>query len=196
VHRLILFDQSPWLKTYIELNTKLRTNARNNFEKDFFKLMNNSVFGKQMENLMKRTNVFLCPNDFTYQKQQRRMVGLLFSGRNILDEDLALVRMSNTKVKLCKPIYGGFTVLELSKHLMYDFYYNYLKNKYGNNLRLLMTDIDSLYIEVKLDGGDFYEDMKEDSSYYDTSDFDPQNPYGIELKNKKIPGLFKRPDVW
>jgi len=189
VHRLILFDQSPWLKTYIELNTKHRTNAKNNFEKDFFKLMNNSVFGKQMENLRKRTNVFLCLNDFTYQKQQRRMAGLLFSGRTILDEDLALVRMSNKKIKLSKPMYGGFTVLELSKHLMYDFYYNYLKNKYGNNLRLLMTDTDSLCIEVKCH--DFYSHMKEDSDKYDTSDFAADNPYGIQLKNKKVPGLFK-----
>jgi len=93
------------------------------------------------------------------------------------------------KIKLCKPIYGGFTVLELSKHLMYDFYYGYLKNKYGSKLRLLMTDTDSLCIEVRCK--DFYKDMKEDSDKYDTSDFSPDNPYGIELKNKKVPGLFK-----
>jgi len=142
-----------------------------------------------MENLRKRTNVFLCPNDHQYQKQQRRMAGLLFSGRTILDEDLALVRMNNKKIKLCKPIYGGFTVLELSKHLMCDLYYGYHKNKYGSNLRLLMTDTDMLCIEVKC--GDFYKDMKEDSDKYDTSDFSPGNPYGIELKNKKVPCLFK-----
>jgi len=122
-------------------------------------------------------------------RTNRRMAGLLFSGRTILDEDLALVRMSNKKVKLCKPIYGGFTVLEMSKHLMYDFYYNYLRNKYGSNLRLLMTDKDNLCIEIKGDASlDFYKDMKEDSDKYDTSDF---NTYGIELKNKKVPGLFK-----
>jgi len=120
------------------------------------------------------------------------MAGLLFSRGTILDEDLALVRMTNKKIKLCKPIYGGFTVLELSKHLMYEFYYGYLKKKYGEGLRLLMTDTDSLCIEViKRDGRDFYEDMKEDSDKYDISDFDPHNPYGIELNNKKGPGLFK-----
>jgi len=123
--------------------------------------MNNSVFGKQMGNLRKRTNVFLCPNDHQYQKHQRRMAGLLFSGRTILDEDLALVGMSNEKIKLCKPIYGGFNVLELSKHMMYDFYYGYLKNKYGSKLILLMTDTYSLCIEIKCH--DFYKDLKEDS---------------------------------
>jgi len=117
------------------------------------------------------------------------MEGLLFSGRTILDEDLALVRMSNKKVKFCKPIYGGFTVLELTKHLMYNFYYGYLVNKYGEGLRLLMTDTDSLCVEIKCH--DFYADMKSDREYYDTSDFNPDNPYSIELKNKKVPGLFK-----
>jgi len=71
---------------------------------------------------------------------------------------------------------------------MYDFYYGYLKNKYGSKLRLLMPDTDSLCIEVKC--GDFYKDMKEDSDKYDTSDFSPYHPYGIELKKKKVPGLF------
>jgi len=89
--------------------------------------------------------------------------------------------MSNKKVKLCKPIYGGFTVLELSKHLMYDFYYGYLKRKYGEGLRLLRTDTDSLCVGIKCH--DFYKDMKSDLEYYDTSDFSPDNPYGIELKN-------------
>jgi len=91
--------------------------------------MNNSVFGKQMENLRKRTNVFLWPNEINYQNKQRRTAGSLFSGRTILDEDLVLVRMRNKKVKLCNPIYGGFIVLELSKHLMYNFYYGYFEKK-------------------------------------------------------------------
>jgi len=113
IHRMILFDQASWLKKYIELNTSLRTKAKNNFEKDLFNLMNNSVFGKQTENLKKRTNVFLCTNEIDYQNKQRRMAGLLLSCRTIFDEDLALVRMSNKKVKLCKPIYGGFTIQTL-----------------------------------------------------------------------------------
>jgi len=78
--------------------------------------MNNSMFVKQMENLRKRTNVFLCNNEMDYQNKQRRMGGLSFPGRTILDEDLTLVRMDNKKVQLCKAIYGWFTVLVLSKH--------------------------------------------------------------------------------
>jgi len=133
--------------------------------------------------------VLLCPNQIDYQNKQRRTARSLFSGRTILDEDLALVRMSNKKVKLCKPIYGGFTVMELSKHLMYNFYYGYIENKHGEGLRLLMTDTDSLFVGIKCH--DFYADMKSDLEYYDNSDFSPDNPYGIELKNKKVPGLFK-----
>jgi len=97
--------------------------------------------------------------------------------------------MSNKKVKLCKLIYGGFTVLKLSKHLMYNFYYGDLENKYGERLRLLMTDTDILCVEIKCHH--FYSDMKSDLEYYDTSDFNPDNPYRKELKNKNVPGLFK-----
>jgi len=151
--------------------------------------MNNSAFEKQMENLRKRTNVFMCSSESKYQSNQTRTAGLLFSGRTILDKDLALMRMNNKKNKLCKPIYCGFCILELSKHLMYDFYYNYLKSKYGSKFRLLMTDADSLCIEVRCK--DFYSDIKHDSDKYDTSDYKYDNPYRIELKNKKVPGLFK-----
>jgi len=91
----------------------------------------------------------LCTNEIDYQNKQRRMARLLFSGRTVLDQDQELVRMSNKKVKLCKPIYGGLTVLELSKHLMYDFHYGYLKHKYCEGLILLMTDTGSLCVEIK-----------------------------------------------
>lgn len=145
------------------MNTKLRQEAKNDFEKDFYKLMNNSVYGKQMENVRNRCDVKILTSPESFLKQSD------YETRTILDEETILLARKKKTVKLNKPIYGGFVVLEISKLLMYQFYYNVLKKKYGDKIRLLGTDTDSLIVYVETD--DVYEDIKEDIQYYDTFDY-------------------------
>ena len=126
IHRILEFAQSKWLKTYIDFNTEKRKNARNDFEKDFFKLMNNSVFGETMENLRKRVNVKLINTE----KQLKKLTASpLFDYFRIFDENLVAVNMRKPSLYLNRPIYVGFCILDLSKTLMYDFHYNYIKAK-------------------------------------------------------------------
>jgi hypothetical protein len=123
------------------LNTRLRTAATNDFEKDFFKLMNNSVFGKTMEDVEKHIDVKLVTDPITYMK----LVAKPNFDRSVkFDEKLVAVHMKKTKVLYNKPIYLGMSILELSKTLMYEFHYDYIKPKYGDKARLLMTDTDIL----------------------------------------------------
>jgi hypothetical protein len=146
IHRVLMFQQSPWLKAYIDFNTERKKHAAKDFEKDFCKLMNNAVFGKTMENLRKRANVKLV-NDKT--KLTKLTARPSFDSFRISSEDVAAVNMKKTKLYLNRPIYVGFTILDLSNVLMYQFHYEYMKQKYGANAKLLFTDTDSLCYEVK-----------------------------------------------
>ena len=141
IHRGIKFKESQWLKKYIALNTDLRTKARNEFEKDFFKLMNNSVFGKTMENIRNRVDIKLV-ND--KNKAERLAAKPNFKHCNIFSEDLTAIHMKKTFLTFNKPVYLGMCILDLSKTLMFDFHYNYMKKKYGDKAKLLFTDTDSL----------------------------------------------------
>ena len=185
IHRVLTFQQSPWLKSYIDFNTNKRKHASNDFEKDFFKLMNNSVFGKTMENLRKRVNVKLV-NDKV--KLSKLIAQPSFDAFRIFSEDLAAVNVKKTKLYLNRPIYVGFAILDLSKHLMYDFHYNYLKEKYKSDARLLFTDTDSLCYEIVTE--DIYDDMLQDVCLFDTSEYKEDNPLH-STANKKIIGKMK-----
>ncbi|GBN36509.1 hypothetical protein AVEN_10571-1 [Araneus ventricosus] len=180
VHRILQFDQSPWLKKYIDLNTEMRSKATNDFENDFYKLMNNSVFGKTMENIRKRLDIRLCCNS---QKAEKLIAKPNFKGRTIFDESLVAIHMNKTKVLFNKPIYVGMSILDLSKHLMYDFHYNMMKPKCGEQIKLLYMDTDSFIYDIKTK--DFYDDMKGMIDYLDTSDYQENNRYGIPRVNKK-----------
>ena len=188
VHRGISFYQSPWMEEYIQKNTELRKLASNNFEKDFFKLMNNSVFGKTIENIRKRQNVHLVDN---------RKIALKLSNKpnfdrcTIFDKNFIAVHMKNTEVYFNKPIYVGQAILDLSKTLMFDFHYNYIKDKYGGKAQLLFTDTDSLMYEIKTK--DFYKDINSDiKDRFDTSDYPSNHKSGILTGvNKKVIGMFK-----
>jgi hypothetical protein len=134
------------MKKYIELNTRLRTAATNDFEKDFFKLMNNSVFGKTMEDVEKHIDVRLV----TDKAKLNKLVAKPNFDRNVIfGENLVATHMKKTRVLYNKPIYLGMCILELSKTLMYRFHYDYIKPKYGDKARLLMTDTDSLVYEIQ-----------------------------------------------
>ena len=140
---MLQFQQTPWLKTYIDFNTKQRSLATTVFGKDFYKLMNNSVFGKTQENLRKRVNIELITNAKLLKKRVARPP---FSRGDIITEDIAIIQSRVTTLKLNRPIYVGFCVLELSKSHMYEFHYNHMKAKYPQEgqLKLLFTDTDSL----------------------------------------------------
>ena len=127
IHRGIKFKESPWLEKYITLNTKLRTQAKNEFEKDFFKLMNNSLFGKTMEDIRNRVNIKLVNNEKQAEKLSAKPN---FKHCNIFSEDLVAIHMKKIKLFFNKPVYLGMCILDLSKTLMYDFHYKYIKQKY------------------------------------------------------------------
>ena len=185
IHRALEFNQSPWLKPYIDFNTKKRAEAKNSFEKDFFKLMNNSVFGKTMENLRKRQDIKLVTDKEKLLKWASKPS---FISSKIFNEDLVAVHKIKPTLKLNRPAYVGMCILDLSKTLMYDFHYNYIKSQYGDKARLLFTDTDSLTYEIEAD--DVYQDFWKDKHLFDNSDY-PKNSLFFNDTNKKVIGKFK-----
>ena len=126
VHRVLKFDRSPWLKQYIDFNTEKRKHAKNSFEKDFFKLMNNSVFGKTMENLLKQVDVRLVTDEKKLDKLTSKPT---YVSSKIFNENLMAVHKIKETFTLNRPAYVGMCILDLSKMLMYDFHYNYIKKE-------------------------------------------------------------------
>ena len=185
VHRVLEFNQSPWLKQYINFNTQKRTNAKNSFEKDFFKLMNNSVFGKTMENLRKRVDVRLVTSK---EKLLKLVSKPTYVSSKIFNENLVAVHKIKETLTLNRPAYVGMCILDLSKTLMYDFHYNYIKSKYGDKAKLLFTDTDSLTYEIETN--DAYTDFFKDKSKFDNSDY-PEDNLFFNNMNKKVIGKFK-----
>ena len=130
IHKAIEFKQSAWMKEYINFNTKLRTAAANDFEKDFYKLMNNAVFGKTMENIKKHKNIKLVTNQEAYLKLVMKpnfKSGVRF-GPNLMG-----CEMGKIKGVMNKPIYLGQAILDLSKIVMYEFQYDYMRRKYNDH---------------------------------------------------------------
>ncbi|XP_023243066.1 uncharacterized protein LOC111641174 [Centruroides sculpturatus] len=142
IHRVSEFKQSDLLKKYIDLNTEMRTKATNDFKKDFFKLMNNSVFGKTMENIRNRVDIRLSCDP---QKVKKLIAKPNFKHRTIYTENLCAIHMYKKKIVFNKPIYVGMSILDLSKHLMYDFHYNVMKPKYRDN-EIVISGYGQLYI--------------------------------------------------
>ena len=188
IHSGIKFVESEWMKPYIDKNTNLRAMTKNNFEKDFYKLMNNSVFGKTMENLRNRVDVRLVN---TKEKLRKLVAKPNFKSRKIFNENLVSVHMKKTSLLMNKPIYLGMCILDLSKIIMYDFHYNYIKSKYADKAKLLFTDTDSLMYEIQTE--DFYKDISGDvKDRFDTSDYPENHPSGIPTgENKKVLGMMK-----
>ena len=186
VHRIIEFNQEAWLKPYIDMNTELRKIAKNDFEKDFFKLMNNAVFGKTMKNVRKHRDIKLVTTD---KKRSKLVSETNYHTINLISENLSIIEMKRTKVKVNKPIYLGLSILEISKLLMYEFWYDYMKPKYGDNVKLCFMDTDSFIMNIKTE--DFYKDITNDvEKRFDTSNYEC---YSLLLtgKNKKVIGLMK-----
>jgi hypothetical protein len=205
VHRVLEFDQSPWMKPYIEGNIKNRIAAKNDFEKDFYKLKNNAVFGKTMENVRKRKNVELLT-----LADKDRLEKLIrkpnFQTREEICSGLLMVHSLKQTLVMDKPIIIGAAILDISKDLMYDFHYNVVKARYGDGAKLLFTDTDSLCYEITTE--DVYRDLATDDkfrSWFDCSPYcgtkDPETkgeynyvekyPKLADKSNKGIVGKFK-----
>ena len=168
------------------MNTELRKQAKNDFEKDFFKLMNNSVFGKTMENVRKHGDIKLVTTD----KRRNQLVSEPnYHTAKWFSENLLAIKLKKTKVKMNEPVYLGLSILEISKTLMYEFWYDYMKPKYGDNVKLCYMDTDSFIMHIKAE--DFYKDIANDvKKRFDTSNYEINRPLPAG-KNKKVIGLMK-----
>ena len=168
------------------MNTELRKIAKNDFEKDFFKLMNNAVFGKTMENVGKHRDIKLVTKD---KKRSKLVSESNYHTINLISENSSIIEMKRTKVKLNKPIYLGLPILEISKLLMYEFWYEYMKPKYDDNVKLCYMDTDSFIMNIKTE--DFYKDVANDvEKRFDTSNYECDR-LSSTGKNKKVIGLMK-----
>ena len=188
VHSVISFRQKEWLQPYIDLNTELRKNAKNEFEKDFYKLKINSIYGKTVQNDRKHRDIKLVAAEY---KRNKLTSEPNYHSTKCISKNLLVMEMKKTKVRMNKPIYLGQAVLDLSKTLMFEFWYDYLKPMYGDKIRLCYTDTDSFIMHIKTD--DFYKDISADvDKWFDTSNFNKNDnrPLGIG-KNKKVLGKFK-----
>ena len=182
-HRALQFKQSDWMKKYIELNTKKRMGATNDFEKDFFKLMINSIYGKTMENLRKRISVRSLNNKKNFLKFTSKPT---YVTHKLFNKNFAAIHEIKQVLVLHKPVYVGFTVLDLSKWLMYYFHYNFIKKNF--NAKLLFTDTDSLTYEIK--SKNVYEDFFKWKDLFDFNNYSKDSKF-FDYTNKKVIGKMK-----
>ena len=183
IHKILKFKQSNWTKKYNDFNTEKRKNAANDFKKDFFKLMINSFYGKTMENLRKRINARFVNNEKDVLKYTSKPT---YVTHKLFDEDYAAIHEIKPVLILNKPIYVGFTVLELSKWMMYDFHYNFIKKNF--NAELLFTDTDSLTYEIKSEN--VYENFFKWKDLFDFSNYSKDSKF-YDDTNKKVIGKMK-----
>ena len=149
------------------MNTKLRKEAKNCFEKDFFKLMNNSVFGKTVENVRNHRDIKLVTSD---KKRKRLVSEPNYHSHKKFSEHLMAIEMKKTRVKIVKPLYLGMSILDISKTPMYEFWYDYINRKYGDRAKLCYTNTDSFIIYIKTE--DFFEYIFNDvEKWFDTSNY-------------------------
>ena len=157
VYRAIEFNQSAWLKRYIDINTELRKNAKNDFEKNCFKLMNNPAFGKMIKNVRKQREIKLV---VTEQRRKKLVSEANYKSCVAFSDHLLAIARRQTRIYTDKPIMVGQAILDKSKELMYHFYYDYLKPKYKEDVKLMYMDRDSFVLEIET--RDFFEEIKDD----------------------------------
>ena len=184
VHKVLKFQQSPWLKKYIDLNTKLRQEANSKFEEDQAKLMNNAYFGKTCEDVRKYNDIKIV---MSTRKAHRLINKATFTRVKIYDEDLTAFQLRRQVVKLNKPRYVGMSILSLSKLVMYEFHYNFILPKYPN-VKLLFTDTDSFCYWIPT-SSNIYKDLK-GNEWMDFSNYESNHP-NFDMKFHLIPGKFK-----
>ncbi|XP_050507853.1 uncharacterized protein LOC126885339 [Diabrotica virgifera virgifera] len=185
------YIQSAWLRPYIELNTRLRAAATNDFGRNLYKLANNSVFGKTMENIRKHRIVKLVRSWNGRYGAKNLISSARFHSRKIFNENLVAIELIKSDLVFNKPLYIGMTVLDISKLCMYQFHYDYMLPKLGaDKCNLMYMDTDSFIYELYCH--DAYEEViKQDLSKFDTSDYAVDNIYNIPRVNKKVLGVMK-----
>ena len=183
VHNILKFKQKDWMKPYIDFNTKKRTTAKNEFEKDFFKLMINSPFGKSMENVKNRMKLHLTTDDDNAAKWFTKPT--LKCSKFI--DGLHLIETFNEEVEMDKPIYVGTAILDISKLWMMEFHYDVIEKNFKNKYNLLYSDTDSLV--YRIEHPDIYEWIKNNKDYFDLSS--SERPDLKDGANKKAYGKFK-----
>ena len=198
IHRGVSYDEKTFMRGYIELNTQMRKNAKNKFEISFFKLMNNAVFGKQLESVRERSGIQIV--NASSVRGEKRLKKLIcdpaYKGSKIFTcSEIVSVNMAKKTVELTKPVMVGQTILDGSKYKMFNYWYNHAKPLWGDNVKLCLTDTDSFVMEVKTE--DVYKDIAPYAlEMYDTSNyselFPNGHPSGLPVGlNKKVPGLMK-----
>ena len=193
VHEGITYTEKAFMKDFIDICTEARKNAKNDFEKDIFKLGPNSCFGKTLENLRNRTDVEIFnDNDESDRKKLIKRIAKPNYDTSVIFEDsqLVSVRMRKSTVLLNKPIQHGVSVLSRAKVPMFEWHYEYMVPKYGNKAKLCYTDTDSLIYEIETE--DYYDDIRADvPTKFDTSDYPIDHPSRLTIMNKKVPGMMK-----
>ena len=146
MHKVIQFNPKTWSKSYIDINTTLRRGAKNNFEKDFFNLMNNAVFGKTIENVRKHRDIKLI---ITNKRRNYLLSNPNNHRKKWFSKNLLAIEMKKIKLRVSKLVYLGLQILEISKTLMHEFWYDYIKPKYQQNKKLCYMDTDSFIPHIK-----------------------------------------------
>ena len=192
VHEVISFKQKKWLEKYIDYNTQKRNKTNDDFQKDFYKLLNNAFYGKTMENVRNRIRVEFLKNNEN-EKIVKWQSKLSFNGihrtYNVGDTGYSSFTFKQTEVLMDKPIHLGFAVLDLSKLLMYETYYEKLQPYFGlENSQNHYTDCDSMVLSIKTD--DIISDLKILEDLFDFSNLNSKNEL-FSNKNKKVLGKFK-----
>ena len=179
---MIKFNQNVWLKPYFDINTHLREKTKSDFEKDFFKLINNVVLGKTLENVRKHRDIKLV----TTERRRNYLVSEPnYHTTKVFAEHLLAIEMK--KIPMNKTVYLGLSILELSKILMYEFWYDYVKPKYGEKARFCYMDTD--IVNIKADY--IYKDIGEGAeTRFDTSNYELDSPLP-KGENKKVISLMK-----
>ncbi|CAJ0647430.1 5994_t:CDS:2 [Entrophospora sp. SA101] len=167
IHEALKFHQSPWMKPYIEENIRKRKIAKasgDEFGVMYYKLKNNAVFGKQMENVRKHMRVELLKPEED-KKLKRLTSSPLYVGFKAFEGGITAIHMLKSQITLNKPMFVGQAILDISKAMMYNFWYGYIKPRYGEKARLLYTDTDSLIMWIETE--DVYKDRAERPDLFD-----------------------------
>ena len=178
------------MKAYIILTTRLRIAAKNGFVKNFFKLVNTSVFGGTMQNIRNRNDMKLVQK-VSKQKYEKYVMKPNFKDGRAFSKDLFAMEMGKTEIKMNKPVYLGQAILDLSKTLMYEFHYDYMRPKYGSKVKLYYMDTDNFVYEIETE--DFYRDIAKDvEKRFDTNKYSKDGNRSLPIgTSKKVIGLMK-----